>query len=51
MNIHRGSDQQRKKDRQHHRGYEPLAKIEFVCIRHLIAFLWLRRERNTLSHR
>jgi hypothetical protein len=32
LNEHRGSDQQRKKDRQQYRGHKPLANTEFVDI-------------------
>jgi hypothetical protein len=34
LDEHRGDDQQRKKDRQQYRRYEPLANTEFGDIRH-----------------
>ena len=47
LNNDRGSDQQREKNRQQHRGDEPLTKAEFVGIGHVTAF-WLGRN-ATLS--
>jgi hypothetical protein len=38
LNDRSGGDQKHKKDRQQHRRYEPLAKIEFVGDRHRTAF-------------
>ena len=35
---HRRDDKQRKKDRQQHRGYQPLTKIEGRGLGHLTAF-------------
>ncbi len=39
LNNDRSSNQQSEKDRQHHRGYEPFTKIEFMGIGHMTACL------------
>ena len=47
---HRRRDQQHKEDGKQHRGDQPLTQVECGKFSHMTA-IWLRRERNALSHR